>query len=320
MVRSLREQGKNVRTIGVPGSEADAVVEVAGGLRALRLLRHCQGSEQVFLHWHDLFFYYGGVRSRLLTSVALWVLYRCCRQIRVICHETYALPEPPKTWLRRALHSLEVRVRRAVWQAVTIVVFHSPAEREKMEAAASVRLDDHRVEILPHGSFFLKFREVTQTQARAELGTPQDEVIFLCIGFLGESKGFHRALEAFCRIPNDHARLFIVGSALYDSVEVRRYIQRLHQTADRIPRAKVIEKYVTNEEFDTWIAASDYVLAPYENAFSSGVVERAKLFGKPIVASAAGGLPNQLTERDFLFASDAELLSLLRRLALTARG
>src|SRR5690242_10526037 len=47
MVLSLREAGHGVRAVGLPGSDADAVLDVAGGARPLRLIPHCRGSSRV---------------------------------------------------------------------------------------------------------------------------------------------------------------------------------------------------------------------------------------------------------------------------------
>ncbi len=77
--------------------------------------------------------------------------------------------------------------------------------------------------------------------------------------------------------------------------------------ADTTPNVYVVEKYLSDEEFDTWLNASDIIVIPYREIWSSGVLGRAKLFGKPVIASDTGGLKDQLTDRDVIFRDDKEL-------------
>jgi len=181
-----------------------------------------------------------------------------------------------------------------------------------MEESVGVRLDDARVEIRPHGAFFSKYSDVGMEESRRSLGIDPTDTVFLCIGFLGETKAFHRAIEAFRSVGDAGARLYIVGSALYDSETARAYVDRLRALAESVPRVTLVEQFVSDEEFDTWISACSYLVTPYEKAFSSGVIERAKLFEKPVISSEIGGLPQQLSPRDKTFRTDTELAEILR--------
>jgi hypothetical protein len=72
---------------------------------------------------------------------------------------------------------------------------------------------------------------------------------------------------------------------------------------------------VSNEEFDTWITASDWVVFPYTEVWSSAVLGRTKMLGKPAIIAFVGGLPDQAGERDILFKTDAELMAAFRTAA-----
>jgi hypothetical protein len=74
----------------------------------------------------------------------------------------------------------------------------------------------------------------------------------------------------------------------------------------------LIEQYVTDELFDTWLMASDCVIVPYREIWSSGVAARAKLFNKPIIASNVGGLKDQLGGKDIIFNDDEELRIIIK--------
>ena len=70
-----------------------------------------------------------------------------------------------------------------------------------------------------------------------------------------------------------------------------------------------MESFVTNEAFDTWIKAADWVILPYSEIWSSAVLGRAKLLHRPAVVSRVGGLPDQTDEQDLLFQTDDELVA-----------
>ena len=53
--------------------------------------------------------------------------------------------------------------------------------------------------------------------------------------------------------------------------------------------------------------ASDVVVIPYKEIWSSAVVARAKLFEKPVIARNIGGLKDQLEKTDLVFDNDADL-------------
>jgi glycosyltransferase involved in cell wall biosynthesis len=76
----------------------------------------------------------------------------------------------------------------------------------------------------------------------------------------------------------------------------------------------VHDTYVSNADFDTWLAAADVVVLPYVSTYSSGVAARAKVLGRRILASRVGGLPEQLGAGDVSYGSDAELKDALRSL------
>jgi hypothetical protein len=75
---------------------------------------------------------------------------------------------------------------------------------------------------------------------------------------------------------------------------------------------ELVEDYVSDEDFDAWIAAADRVVLPYVASWSSGVLARARVIGTPAIVSAAGGLPEQAGPHDAVFHDDDELTALLR--------
>ena len=131
--------------------------------------------------------------------------------------------------------------------------------------------------------------------------------MFLCIGFIQRHKGFHRAIQSFAQADLPAAQLFVVGSLRVADFEGQEYLEELHEQANAFRSIHLVESFVSNEDFDTWIAAADWVILPYSEIWSSAVLGRAKLLDRPAIISRVGGLPDQATERDLLFSTDEEL-------------
>ncbi|MGH9198299.1 MAG: hypothetical protein ACRD1T_21520 [Acidimicrobiia bacterium] len=81
------------------------------------------------------------------------------------------------------------------------------------------------------------------------------------------------------------------------------------------PRIRISEVALSDEEFDRWIIASDVVVLPYRASWSSGVAERAKLFGRKLIVSGVGGLIEQTDEGDIVFQTDEGLGEAMNQLA-----
>ncbi|MFV0260571.1 MAG: glycosyltransferase family 4 protein [Acidimicrobiales bacterium] len=161
------------------------------------------------------------------------------------------------------------------------------------------------VTLVDHGASFVAASTVTRQEARADLGLPDDEHVFLAIGFIQDHKGFDRAAEAFGRAGLDRASFHIVGSVRVDHPDLVDYARRLEAQCRAIPGVTLHRGYVSDEAFDRWIIAADTVVLPYREIWSSGVLERAKLHRTPIIATDVGGLTDQAPE-GAVFFTDTE--------------
>lgn len=304
----LRRQGRSVVTVGLPGSEADAVVDALGGRKPLDVLdavrqlglqpRDCS----LAIHWHDLHYFCGGFSERLPTALALARLFGSFAETEVVCHETY--PPLKATSLPRAmLRALYRALRRRAWLKAATLAFHSQAERRRAEQAHGGLFPEAKVVLRGHGAFLFRYRDVDQPTARRELGIEPEPMLFLCTGFLSEHKGFDTALRAFRQVRSPCARLAVVGSLREDTPQGQDYVSLLRALAAEDDRVQFRERFLSDEEYDTWNAAADVVVAPYTQAFSSSVVARAKLFGKPVIVTDVGGLVDQTGPEDWVVSS-----------------
>jgi SAM-dependent methyltransferase len=193
---------------------------------------------------------------------------------------------------------------RLAWSGARHVEFHTEHEIDEMRRRLGVT-PKHPL-LRDHGRYFRPHVAETKEEARGRLGLEVGIPILLCIGFIQPHKGFDRAVRAFRRVPG-HAKLMVVGSISTEIPELRGYMNELLDLAVTDERVEVHERMVSDEEFDRWIVASDVVLLPYREIWSSGVLERSRVLGRPVVATRAGGLAEQVRPGDVVVADDDEL-------------
>jgi len=100
-----------------------------------------------------------------------------------------------------------------------------------------------------------------------------------------------------------------VGSVRIDEPEHVAYIAELQELVTSTPGAHLHNQYVSDELFDRWLVASDIVVLPYRNIWSSGVLERALLYERRVIATAVGGLRHQASTRPGVTLVDSDGLA-----------
>ncbi len=302
-VRALRREGHDVEVVSPWPSAAHHHLDLVGpsGAKALRKLM--AGFDRVIVHFHPDVFYANPSTptSRISTGTALAAAFRSGPPVEVRLHEV------DRRWAS-ATEQVEVSTRsgfvaervfeaaakasRAVFQAAAEVTVHVP-EHERMMveqfgvAPAKVRLVDH-------GEDFTRRVGDDQTAARTSLGLPAEGHVFVCIGFLQPHKGFDRAATAFRGLGAEGASLHIVGSVRVDDPAAVAHRRELEALEAQIPGVHLHVGFVSDEAFDRWIVAADTVVLPYRHIWSSSVAERARLYGRPVIATRVGGLADQI--------------------------
>jgi glycosyltransferase involved in cell wall biosynthesis len=130
--------------------------------------------------------------------------------------------------------------------------------------------------------------------ARREIGLPDDRRVFLFYGGGYRRKGLDLAVRAMLAINKGEAAFLLCAGQQPEDCDIGQGLERLVGEG----RAKVINRYIFNEEERQLFAASDAVLLPYRRHFGiSGVLVRAIGAGLPVIASDEHLLGRLVRER-----------------------
>jgi glycosyltransferase involved in cell wall biosynthesis len=307
-VKRLRAEGHDVEVLSPEPSAAHHHLDLSSRRGPLALAKRVAAYDRVMVQFHpDMFFPVGTTGARRL-EVTLGVLaaFRLAADVEVRVHEVnYDFGRG---------RSVLAAATRAMWRAADRVSVHTEVERQRFADAFGVPLS--RISVAEHGESFIRRTTATQAEARARLGLADDAFVFLSIGFVQPHKGFDRAVRAFARL--GHAddgrprRLEVVGSVRLDDPHYLGYVEELRDLVAATPGVGLHESYVGDEMFDLWIVAADALVLPYRFIWSSGVIERAHLYDRPVIASRVGGLADQAEPGTMLVDDDDELLAAMR--------
>jgi glycosyltransferase involved in cell wall biosynthesis len=295
-VAALLREGHDVVVLSPQPSAAHLHLDFMAGPRAwAAMARRVRGFDKLVIQWHPAFFYRGiSAADRSAIDVAMAAVFRLVPEVEILVHE-YEYDEVTRSPARR-------RSARLAFSQVDRVVFHSEKERELFLGAVPVSRT--RTVVVEHGQAFRPRTSMSREQARASLGIGEHEFAFLCIGFIQRHKGFDRAVRALGMLDAPHVRLDIVGSTRLEEPEFLAHLSELEWLAGSDERVRLHTGYVSDELFDRWILASDMVVLPYREIWSSGVLERAALFDRATIATRVGGLEEQASDRQVTFVDD----------------
>ncbi|MEO8217291.1 MAG: glycosyltransferase family 4 protein [Acidobacteriota bacterium] len=127
--------------------------------------------------------------------------------------------------------------------------------------------------------------------ARRVLGIEASRVA-LFFGNIRPFKGLDLALKAWKAVSAD-VLLLVVGEIWFG--DEARY-QRIVDEEGIAGRVRFETRYIPDAEVANWFAASDVIIAPYRYENQSGVAMSAFYFGKPVIATAVGGLPDIIND------------------------
>jgi glycosyltransferase involved in cell wall biosynthesis len=153
-----------------------------------------------------------------------------------------------------------------------------------------------RVSVIRHGiNNKLQPVWLSQRAARATLGLSPDDRVLLVFGNIEPYKGIEDLVEAVSLLsPGCSVKVVVAGRG-----RNREYLDRLRSfAAERRVGSRFVWHcgFVAEPDVETYFAAADCVVLPYRRISQSGVIFSAYRFGVPVIATAVGGLIEDVVE------------------------
>lgn len=264
----------------------------------------------VHFHWPEVFFHLRpkawtrlfGLKHYLHIHV-LWLLLKL-RGYRMVwtVHEVDVHDATQLTWMHAAS-------RRLLWQLCDIVFTHTPDVRVEAERRWGRKKHIHTI---PIGSYAGAYPgDCTRTQARARLGIPAADFVFVFFGNVRPYKGVDLLIDAFRELASDHphARLVIAGKPyspeFADEVRVR---------AQGLAGVHLVLAYVPDDEIQFFLRAADCFVAPYKYIETCSAIYLALAFELPIVIKSEGNVVDfEAHEIGVFMRSSDEIESAMRQ-------
>jgi len=154
-----------------------------------------------------------------------------------------------------------------------------------VEVMAARGIAKEKIDVIPHAVF--SFYDSFKYEAPVSR-VPRTLLFF---GRITEYKGLEVLLQAFriaqTRCPD--LRLKIVGEG-----DMRTY----RQLIDSAQNITVTNTWVADPEVPGIFQSADIVMVPYTSASQSGVIALAASFGRPVIATRVGAIPEQIRDRE----------------------
>jgi glycosyltransferase involved in cell wall biosynthesis len=196
------------------------------------------------------------------------------RQTRVVlqCHNiSDKEPAAWKSWLTRRV------LRRA---DALIVHAHSEAREARRRTANRVAVIETFLPVHELGTAI-----VSREEARKQLSLEGNVALFF--GHVRPFKGLDLALRAL-PLAKTSVLLAVAGEVWWDH---EREYRELVSTLGLADRVRLDFRFIPDSEIALWFAACDVVLTPYRTEAQSGVAMTAFHFGRPVIATRVGGVP-----------------------------
>lgn len=310
-VQSYRESGLTVKTVSLTPSETcDLSFDLGSLCGALRWFVFAVKPKKalVVLHFYNAIIFTKNAELDRLSALLLYILQilalaclaRTSSDSIIYFHELETNAE--LGWKRKKIINFCLR-------PFQMLVFYNNAFRLAVTGAYS-DLTTRPCRIEDHSQHMTRLFTGSKYEAQECLGIPTDSIIFLCLGFIVRSKGFDRVIEAFCKANRQDACLYIVGSAAQDD-DAKAFFGLLQAMAEKHTSVRVINQFVDDHTFDTWLQSADAVILPYRSISSSSVGARASIYGKKLFISDLPSLTDMFSQAE-VFHGTESLVSLIQ--------
>lgn len=203
-----------------------------------------------------------------------------------ICHEF------ERRERQSGFFSLTDRIYAGIFKNFSAIFFHAHQNRDRFLSLYYYPAE--KIHMIPMGNermFLTAAAGLKQHEnLRQKYGLQDDEQVVLFFGMLTPSKGVQDLIKAFKVVRRQtRAKLVVAGyPSKYVNVNELKKLAADHKISDDV----IFDtRYIPIQTIKPLMDLATVVVFPYHNATQSGALQVAYAFGRPVVATAVGGLP-----------------------------
>jgi glycosyltransferase involved in cell wall biosynthesis len=210
--------------------------------------------------------------------VLVW-LVRIVTNCRIVVTSHNVISHEQKDW--------EKAIYQYIYNRVDKVIVH--AEHSKKLMLDCFKMPSEKIAVIQHGNYMF-FNDVLGSEP-ISIGSGK---VVLFFGYIRKYKGLQYLIQAFAKVKEalPEAKLLIVGKPVEPFDIYQKEIESLN-LQDNI---ETNLKYVPFEKVKEYFRKATVVVLPYLDISQSGIVQLTYGFGKPIIATAVGGLPEAVED------------------------
>lgn len=156
-----------------------------------------------------------------------------------------------------------------------------------------LQVPEEKITVVPNGVDFEKFKSISKTTARKNLGLPDKKKIILYVGRLDANKGVDLIIRSLKNINREtkekDAHLIIAGNG-----QAYNKLEDLTNSLNLSKQVLFVGSVPHNELYQ-WYSAADVFCLPSKMEGWPNVIMEAMACGIPVVATPVGGIPEIIT-------------------------
>jgi glycosyltransferase involved in cell wall biosynthesis len=194
--------------------------------------------------------------------------------------------------------TLILRAYADIYKNFSAMFFHAKENCEKFLTLFPF-VKSEKTHIIPHGNSSWLLKHFPQAydwnSIRSHYGLQPEQPVVLFFGLLAPSKGIDDLIEAFALVRQScDAKLLIAG---YPTKHINIDALKEKIAALNLSDHVFLDlRYIPLEEVGALMGLASVAVYPYRSSTQSGALQVAYTFGRPVIATAVGGLPEAVEE------------------------
>jgi beta-1,4-mannosyltransferase len=258
-------------------------------VEALNIFRPAQVADALHVHWFEAVYTTRIIhRSSALSDLAFRNLMSTVRRVKArggrlvwTAHNLQPHDAPPARHVR-----VWERWAKRLFEQIDVVICLSEGGKSLIEERYET-LKKATFVVAPHPHYIGVYTSDTSAAAlRASLALPADGFVIGCIGLIRGYKRIVEAIRCFREAARDD-EYFLVAGACFDPA----LLEKVYEAAAGFDRVRIIARVLGDHELANLYEATDVALFNHEGVLNSGAVLTALSLDRPVIAPAAGALP-----------------------------